>query len=127
VITSYRDLRVWQLGMDIVEDVYRATHAFPRAELFALASQMQRAAVSVPANIAEGHTRGYTGEYAHHVAVSMGSLAELVTHIEIARRLGYLGSAEASELSDKADALGRQLNSLRAALRSELLTAGPNS
>ena len=102
--------------MDLVEDVYRATLAFPRTEVFALASQMQRAAVSVPSNIAEGQVRGYTGEYTHHLAIAHGSLAELLTHVEIALRLGYLTSEEAAQLATKAESLSRQINSLRVAL-----------
>jgi len=116
VITSYRDLRIWQLGVGLVEEVYRATRAFPRSELFALTSQMQRAAVSVPANIAEGQVRGYAGEYLHHLAIAHGSLAELLTHIEIARRLGYLPDTQATALAGKAESLSRQINALRAAL-----------
>ena len=106
--------------MALVEDVYKVTRAFPRSEVFALASQMQRAAVSVPANIAEGQARGYRAEYAHHLAVALGSLAELLTHIEIARRLGYVTAAEATRLADRADALRRQVNALRITLLARL-------
>jgi four helix bundle protein len=119
-ISSYRDLRVWQAGMDLVEDVYRMTAAFPQAEVYGLASQMQRAAISVPSNIAEGHTRSYTREYLHHVAIAHASVAELETQIEIAVRLGYVGGAEAASLIASADALSRQLNALRAALAERL-------
>jgi four helix bundle protein len=116
VITSYRDLRIWQQGVNLVEEVYGATRAFPRSEVFGLTGQMQRAAVSVPANIAEGQVRGYTGEYVHHLAMAHGSLAELLTLIEIAQRLSYLTNEQAAELAGRAEALSRQINALRGAL-----------
>jgi four helix bundle protein len=119
-ISSYRDLRVWQAGMDIVEAVYRVTADFPRSEMYGLASQMQRAAVSVPSNIAEGHTRSYTREYLHYIATAHGSLAELETQIEIAVRLGYLAPEQGALLTDSSASLSRQLNALRIALSDRL-------
>ena len=116
MIHGYRDLRIWQLGMSLVEDVYRVTAEFPRAELFRLSSQMQRAAVSVPANIAEGFTRGYTREYMHHLAIAHGSLAELATHAEIARRLRYLSPTSATQLLTDAELLSRRVRALRTSL-----------
>src|SRR4051812_7656043 len=102
--------------MDLVRLVYRATATFPNSELFGLTSQMRRAAVSIPSNIAEGHTRAFTREYLQHVAVAHGSAAELLTQIEIAADLGYVDPATAGELGGNADALSRQLNALRTAL-----------
>ena len=119
-ITSYRDLRVWQASMSLVEEIYRLTREFPLSELYGLTSQMQRAAVSVPSNIAEGHTRSYTREYLHHVAIAHGSLAELETQIEIALRLGYLTPERAEGLTEDAMVLSRQLNALRIALADRL-------
>jgi four helix bundle protein len=119
-VTSYRDLRVWRAGLDLVRDVYRATEAFPRAEMFGLVSQMRRAAVSVPSNIAEGHTRGYTRDYLHHVVIAHGSLAELLTQIEIVLDLGFMEAEIGHELSANADAHSRQLNALRTALADRL-------
>jgi four helix bundle protein len=123
MISGFRDLRVWQAGMDLVEAIYRATETFPRQEMFGLTAQMQRAAISVPSNIAEGHTRAYTREYLHHVAMAHGSLAELQTQIELAVRLGYISTAEGTRLGDQTTALSRQLNALRTALAHRL----PNS
>ncbi len=120
VIASYRDLRVWQSGMELVRSVYRATAGFPKSELFGLTSQMRRAAVSIPSNIAEGHTRAYTREYLQHVVIAHGSIAELITQIEIAADLGYIESSDAVQLSAQADALSRQLNALRTALADRL-------
>src|SRR5437870_1052180 len=119
-ISSFRDLRVWQASMDLVEEIYRVTATFPRAEVYGLASQMQRAAVSVPANIAEGHTRSYTRDYLHYVAMAHGSLAELETQIEIAIRLGYLEPRLGTSLAESSAALSRQLNALRIALNERL-------
>jgi four helix bundle protein len=119
-ITSFRDLRVWQAGMELVEQIYRLTAAFPRAELYGLIGQMQRAAVSVPSNIAEGHTRSYTREYLHHLAMAHGSLSELRTQIEIAIRLGYLTAEQGEIVEGNSDSLSRQLTALRAALTARL-------
>ena len=115
-ITSFRDLRVWQLAMDLVELVYRLTWSFPRNEIYGLASQIQRAAVSVPSNIAEGHTREHTKEYLHHISMSQASLAELETQLEIAIRLGYVSLQEARSIAEHAESLGKQLYALRNAL-----------
>jgi len=115
-ITSFRDLRVWQLAMDLVELVYRLTRSFPRNEIYGLASQIQRAAVSVPSNIAEGHTREHTKEYLHHLSMSQASLAELETQLEIAIRLRYVSLQEARSIAEHAESLGKQLYALRNAL-----------
>jgi four helix bundle protein len=88
-IRSDRDLSVWQLGMDITERVYELTRAFPRDEQFGLVTQARRAAVSVPANVAEGNARDSTKEYLYHLSVAIGSLAELETHLDLAVRLEY--------------------------------------
>src|SRR5215510_5282912 len=88
-VKSFRDLRVWQAGMDLVEQVYLLTQQFPKHEMYGLASQMQRAAISIPSNIAEGHTRTHSKEYLHHLSIARGSLAELQTQLEIALRLKY--------------------------------------
>ena len=115
-INSFRDLRVWQAGMDLVEQVYLVTRAFPRHEAYGLASQMQRAAVSIPSNIAEGHTREHTKEYLHHLSMAQASLAELETQLEIATRLGYLSPEQLDQMLDRVTLLGRQLYALRNAL-----------
>ena len=115
-IRSFRDLRVWQLAMDLVELVYRLTGSFPRNEIYGLASQIQRAAVSVPSNIAEGHTREHTKEYLHHLSMSQASLAELETQLEIAIRLRYVSLQEARSIAERAESLGKQLYALRNAL-----------
>ncbi len=86
---GHKDLRVWQSAMLLVEDVYRLTSTFPREEQFGLTSQMRRAAVSVPSNIAEGATRSGTKELLYFLGVATGSLAELDTQLDLSLRLKY--------------------------------------
>ena len=113
---SFRDLRVWQGGMDLVEGVYCLTKAFPRHEVYGLASQMQRAAVSIPSNIAEGYVRQHRKEYLQHLSIAQASLAELDTQLEIAARLKYLSQAQAQPIQESMTSLGKQLYTLRASL-----------
>jgi four helix bundle protein len=115
-ITDFRDLRVWKLGIALVVDVYRLTATFPRHELYGLAGQMQRAAVSVPSNIAEGHTREHIKEYLHHIAIARASLAEVHTQLVIAAELGYVPADQAQKAMDQAMSLKKRLAALRNAL-----------
>jgi four helix bundle protein len=115
-INSFRDLRVWQVGMDSVAEVYRLTKAFPKEERYGLSSQMQRAAVSIPSNIAEGHTREHTKEYLNHLSMAQASLAELETQLEVAARLKYLSPEQLKETLSRVGSLGKQLYALRNAL-----------
>ena len=115
-IKSFRDLRVWQAGIELVRIVYELTSRFPRSETYGLASQMQRAAVSIPSNIAEGHARESTKEYLQHLSIAQASLAELETQLEIARQLNYISEADITSLLEKVSSLGRQLFALRNAL-----------
>jgi four helix bundle protein len=110
-------LRVWQVGMDLVESVYRLSADFPSREVYGLAGQMRRAAVSIPSNIAEGHTREGTREYLYHLSIAQGSLAELQTQIEVAGRLVYLSPDQVAEVLDHTVHLAKQLYSLRNALQ----------
>jgi len=88
VVKSYRDLQVWQKAMDLVAESYTLSAKLPKTETFGLASQIQRAAVSIPANIAEGHGREHLGDYLHHLSVANGSLMELETHFLVSQSLG---------------------------------------
>jgi four helix bundle protein len=115
-INSFRDLEVWRLGMDLVEGVYRVSATFPKIEIYGLTSQVRRAAVSVPSNIAEGHTRASTKEYLNHLSMAQASLAEVSTQLEIAPRLGYITSADLIPRLDEVGVLGRKLYALRNAL-----------
>jgi len=115
-IRSFRDLRVWRQGVDLVEEIYRISETFTKHETYGLASQMRRAAVSVPANIAEGHIRKQTKAFLNHLSIALGSLAELQTELEIALRLGYVSPAQVTAAEKQGAALARQLHSLRNAL-----------
>jgi four helix bundle protein len=119
-VSSFRDLRVWQASLDLVEHVYHVTQTFPKHELYGLTSQMQRAAVSIPSNIAEGHTRAHSKEYLHHVSIAQASLAELQTQIEIAVRLHYCSHEQFDHLSNQAASVSRQLYALRNALANKI-------
>lgn len=109
---SYRDLRVWQRAMELVFGVYDVTRSFPKDELYGLVSQMRRAAVSVPSNIAEGKGRLTDRDRAHFYSQARGSLLELETQILIAQRLEYMFEARAKSLIETAAELGRMLNAL---------------
>lgn len=115
-LNSFRDLRVWQLSMELVEIIYRLTQNFPKYEIYGLTSQIQRAAVSVPSNIAEGHTREHTKEFLHHLSIAQASLAELETQLEIAARLNYFETSKLDQILGRVVSLGKQLYALRNAL-----------
>ncbi len=115
-VRSYRDLRVWQQAMDLVEATYRATERFPGHERYGLVTQLRRAAVSVASNIAEGHSRSL-GDYLRHLLVSSGSLTEMETQFVLSSRLGFLPPEEAEPLLETCDQVGRMLGGLRKSLR----------
>jgi four helix bundle protein len=106
------DLLIWQKAMDLVTKIYGLTREFPKHETYGLASQLQRAAVSIPSNIAEGHALKQTQAYGRHLAIASGSPAELETQLEIAWRLGY-SPGECLELRSRADEIGKMLMGLR--------------
>lgn len=114
---SYRDLEVWKKSMDVVVECYEVTRTFPASEQYGLAGQTQRAAVSVPANIAEGQARQHRKEFLHHLSIAHGSVAELETHIEIAKRIGYVTVKTADRLFSQTEEVGRMINGLRRSLR----------
>jgi len=109
---GHRDLLVWQKAMRLVTDVYRDTAAFPKEEIYGLTSQLRRAAVSVPSNIAEGHGRKSKKEFHHFVSQARGSLLEVETQLEIACNLGYLPSKKSADLLAKASEIAKMLNGL---------------
>ena len=122
-VTNYRDLVAWQKAMDLVIACYRLTDQFPKSETYGLASQLRRAAVSVPANIAEGHCRRRTKEFLHYLDIAYGSLGEVETHIDIAVRLEYVRDPGVSCVYDLAAEVGRILNGLIHSLGEKLETA----
>ena len=91
-IKSYRDLRVWQLALDLAPEVYKLAQSLPKHEQYGLADQMRRAVVSVPANIAEGQARRHRREFLRYLSIARGSLAELETLLVLAERLKYLNA-----------------------------------
>ena len=115
-IKSHRDLIVWQKAMNLVTAVYLATENFPRTELYGLTSQIRRAAMSVPANIAEGQGRRLSGEFLQFLGNARGSLLELDTHLEIAHRLGFIGQQVHGTLCDQLIEVRRLLNGLMRAI-----------
>ena len=111
-VRSYRDLVVWQKSMALVINVYRCTQAFPKAEMYGLAAQLRRAAVSVPSNIAEGQGRISTGEFKQFLGHARGSLLEIETQISIAQSLGYVPQESCEPLLRQCAEVGRILNGL---------------
>jgi four helix bundle protein len=118
-IQSHRELKVWQSGIDFVVRIYTVVKEFPKIEMYGLSDQLRRAAYSVPSNIAEGHART-TKEYLHFVSIAIGSLAEIDTHLEVAKRLNYSQPNQLDELAKNGIQLTRMLYSLRNALRGKL-------
>ena len=116
-IKSYRDLDVWQKAMDLIEVTYRLTKLLPKEETFGLAIQMQRAAVSVAANIAEGHGREHLGDYLRHLSFARGSLMELETLVFAGQRVHRLPEGEIRSLLEMSDRVGRMLAGLQKSLR----------
>lgn len=115
-VSHFRELHVWQRGMDLVEAVYRLSSGFPKSELYGLTGQIRRAAVSNPSNVAEGHTRESAREFLNFVSVAQASLAEVETQLEIAVRLRYTTATDSAPLLEQATVLGKQLYALRDAL-----------
>lgn len=115
---THRDLVAWQETMALVETVYRETATFPKEENYGLTTQIRRCAVSVPSNIAEGAARNSSREYVQFLGISCGSLSELETQLELAKRLGFL---KADSISFKhADRVARLVRALRRVLKARL-------
>jgi len=109
---NYRDLIAWQKAMDLVEMVYQATKRFPKEETYALTSQLRRAAVSIPSNIAEGQGRASIKEFHNFLSIAHGSVREVETQIMIAQRLGYLGPEVVEGILQSAAEVGRLIKGL---------------
>jgi four helix bundle protein len=115
-VKTYRDLEASQAGMVLVEVTYQVTRGFPADERFGLSTQLRRAAVSVPSNIAESACRRSTAAFANHVNIALGSHAEIETCLEIARRPGYVSAAEMNQTMSRLDRTGQLLNGLQRSL-----------
>jgi four helix bundle protein len=115
-LRDYRDLLVWKKGMSLAKHIYQITQAFPDTERFGLVSQMRRAAVSVPSNIAEGQARNTTGEFIQFLSHAVGSVSELDTQLTLSVELGFCSRTEVQE----AHALILELRKMLTALRKKL-------
>src|SRR5262245_13672188 len=109
---SYRDLHVWQKAMDFVTDIYALTSSFPNPELYGLTSQLRRAAVSIPSNIAEGQGRSFDREFGKFLSNAMGSVNEVETQLLIAVNLKFAEKNAVDQLLQRASEIGRLLNGL---------------
>jgi len=119
-IESYRDLKVWQVGMELAAACYKLTATFPRDEIFGMTSQIRRSASSVPANIAEGYGRESTGAYVQFLRTAQGSLKELETHLLLSARVGLCSEEAVTAPLEMAEELGRMLRSLIRKLQSKV-------
>lgn len=120
MVKSYRDLLVWQRATELVEVVYEVTAKLPARESYGLTSQLQRAAISVPSNIAEGHARESTREYLRSIRTSRGSLAELETQLLLCERLKLLSTNDIAQSMSISDELGKMLRGLQRSLNEKL-------
>ena len=111
-IRTYRDLDIWKAGIQLVKDVYKLTEQFPKQEVYGLVSQMRRAGVSIPSNVAEGFRRYHNREYKQFLYISLGSCAELETQATIARELAYISEDKETALLEKLDHISRMISNL---------------
>ncbi|HON27679.1 MAG: four helix bundle protein [Mesotoga sp.] len=116
---DFRDLDVWNLSMDLVEDVYKVTKALPKSEMFGLIDQMRRASISIPSNIAEGNGRQHSREYINFLYIALGSLLELITQTELARRLDYISSEQSLLITEKCTTINKMLRALIRAIKKD--------
>jgi four helix bundle protein len=119
-VFSYQDLEVWKRSRKLVKDIYVITGSFPKSQQFSLCQQMQRAAVSIPSNIAEGQVKRATRDYIRHVNIALGSLAELDTQLLISFDLGYIAHVEIDTIRNDCHIVGRMLNRLVASLKNSI-------
>ena len=118
-IRSYRDLRVWQEGMNLAEACYQVARAFPKEEMYGMTSQICRSASSIPANIAEGYGREYRAEYIRFLSVAQGSLKELETHLLLAARVKLTTTQAINPILNQCESLGTMLRSLIRSLQNK--------
>ena len=123
MIANYRDLAVWQRAMELAALVYKLTARLPREEMYGLSSQLQRAAVSIPSNIAEGHARESTKEYLRYLLVSRGSMAELETQLLLCQKLQLLSKEDVEHALIVSDEIGRMIRGLQKSLTKKLKSA----
>jgi four helix bundle protein len=110
--SSFRDLKIWQRSMTLVEEIYRITNQFPREERFGLTSQIRKAAVSIPSNIGEGKRRKRERAFLNHLDIALGSQGEVEVQLEVAKRVGFLSASDYSPVQEVVEEVGRMLNGL---------------
>lgn len=115
-VRSHKDLEVWRLSMALAKSIYRLTDQFPKKEEYRITSQLIRAAISIPANIAEGNSRGTRKDYAHFVSIARGSAAELETLLILAREVGFAAPETFTQAESETVRVGQMLNALRRSL-----------
>ncbi|MDN3513925.1 MAG: four helix bundle protein [Candidatus Brocadia sp.] len=115
-IRSYRDLEVWQKAMDVAVECYGITRVLPKNESYGMNSQLQRAVISIPANIAEGRGRQHRKEFLQHLSIAYGSLAEVETYLLLAERLNYINKDQLNRSLSKTAEVGRMINGLKKSL-----------
>jgi four helix bundle protein len=120
---NYRDLETWQKAMDMVQEVYEATRDFPKEEIYGLRSQIRRAVVSIPSNIAEGQGRESVKDFLRRLSIAYGSLCETETQIVIAGRLGYIKDDASEKLMLRAGEVGRLINGLTRSLSKQVINS----
>jgi four helix bundle protein len=118
-ISRFRELRAWQLGMDLTEKVYLLTNSFPKSEIYGLTSQMRRCAVSIPSNLAEGHGRTFGKEFLQFIAIAYGSICELETQILLSHRLKYIETEDLDNISPLLIETSKTIRGLQKAIRED--------
>jgi len=119
-VYSYKDLAVWKRSRLLVKLIYQITANFPKEELFSLTSQMRRSAISIPSNIAEGHSRHGTKDYISFISIAIGSSNELETQVILAQDLGFILEKNANPILDEIDQLQKMLHKMRSSLKAKL-------
>jgi four helix bundle protein len=123
-ISQFRELKAWQLGMDLTEHVYLLTNSFPKQEIYGLTSQIRRSAVSIPSNLAEGHGRVSTKEFLQFIAIACGSICELETQILLAHRLKYIETEDLDKIFPLLIETTKTIRGLQKALRKRVEGGG---
>jgi four helix bundle protein len=118
-MSSYKDLTVWKKSIDLCEEIYIKTEAFPKNEMYGLTSQIRRCAVSIPSNIAEGQRRGHKSEFTQFLRIAFGSGAELETQLLIARKIGYLSENDFMDLNSLLEEIMKMLNKLITSIKNK--------
>jgi len=111
-IDNFKQLKIWQMGIEIARDVYVLTERFPKEEMYGLTSQVRRASVSIPSNVAEGFKRNHCKEFSQFIHVALGSAAEIETQLIVSREVGYINTTDLKNISNKLDQFSRMATSL---------------